>query len=614
MMSSTNVYSRIHHHQQEEENDEDDNIIRRFEEVARNAAQVQTETLRRIINLNLGSIYLKKWFGDDINSSKIRNIEPRALESLYTSLVPLVSHSDLEPFIQRIADGDSSPLLTQDPISTLSLSSGTTDGKPKYVPFTKHSAQATLETFRLAAAYRSRAFPIREGGKILEFIYSSKWFKTKGGLSAGTATSHYFASEEFKMRQKSTKSFTCSPYEVISAGDYKQATYCHLLLGLVFSDRVEFVASTFAYSLVQALTAFEESWEEICKDVRDGTLSPRITLPKVRKAVLGSFSPNPCLASRIEERCKELEGVDWKCLIPKLWPDAKYIYSIMTGSMQPYLKKLRHYAGEDLPLVSADYGATEGWIGVNVNPSYPPETVTFTVVPTFSYFEFIPLYRPTEDNCEAVVDDFIEAEPVTLAQVKLGEHYEVVLTTFTGLYRYRLGDVVQVAGFFGGTPKLNFVCRRKLILTINIDKNTEKDLQVAVERGCGLLTQLAAKAELVDFTSHANRNKEPGHYVIYWEVKGWEEVDEGVLTRCCCEMDESFVDYGYRVSRKSHSIGPLELCLVQQGTFKKILDCFIAKGSTISQFKTPRCTSNQVLIAILDCCTVRRVRSTAYGG
>ncbi|XP_077243241.1 auxin-responsive GH3 family protein [Tasmannia lanceolata] len=583
-------------------NHEENEIISWFEEVAENAGRVQTQTLGRIIELNFGVEYLKKWLGH----LQFQDIEPTALESLYTSLVPLCSHADINPYIQRIADGDSSPLLTQQPITTLSLSSGTTDGKPKYVPFTRHSAQTTLEIFRLAAAHRSRVYPIRKGGRILEFIYSSKQFKTKGGLGAGTATSHYYASEEFKMKQKLTKSFTCSPEEVISGGDYNQSTYCHLLLGLVLSDKVEFVTSTFAYSIVQAFTAFEEMWEEICKDIKDGSLSPRVTSPEMRNAVLELNSPNPPLASMLEEKCRELKGLDWFSVIPNLWPNAKYVYSIMTGSMQPYTKKLRHYAGS-LPLVSADYGSTESWIGVNVDPSSPPDLATFTVIPTFSYFEFIPLSRQKQDSTSAV-DDFLEADPLPLSRVKVGEEYEVVLTTFTGLYRYRLGDVVEVAGFYKGTPQLNFICRRKLMLSVNIDKNTEKDLQLAVERGSMHLSR--TKAELIDFTSHADLSVQPGHYKIYWEIKG--QVDDEILKECCRGMDESFNDYGYLVSRKSRSIGPLELCIVEKGTFKKVLDYFIENGAAMSQFKTPRCTSNPVIIGILNRCSIKHFHSTAY--
>ncbi|KAK1324405.1 putative indole-3-acetic acid-amido synthetase GH3.5 [Acorus calamus] len=551
----------------------EEDIMEWFDGIAANAGQTQRETLRRILETNHGVEYLNRWIGDQ--GDELRNMDSEAIESLFTSLVPLSSHADVEPYIQRIADGDSSPILTQQPITMLSL----------------------------------RIYPIRAGGRILEFIYSSKQFKTKGGLSVGTATTHYFASEEFKSKQKSTKSFTCSPPEVISSGDYKQTTYCHLLLGFIHSDQVEFVTSTFAYSIVHALSALEDLWEELCEDMREGKLSPtRVTEASMRKAVLEDLKPNPSLASRMEERCEELKRSNWLATVPKLWPNAKYVYSILTGSMQAYLKKLRHYSGE-LPLVSADYGSTESWIGVNLDPTSPPEEVTFTIIPTFSYFEFIPLKKTstTFTTVEQIVaHDLIEAEPLPISRVKVGEQYEVVLTTFTG--QYRLGDVVEVAGFYKGTPQLNFICRRKLILAVNIDKSTEKDLQLVVEKGSQVLSR--SKAEVVDFTSHANVVEHPGHYIIYWEIKG--EVEESVLGECCREMDLSFLDHGYVLSRKCNSIGPLELRVVDRGTFKKILDYFIANGAAMSQYKMPRCTTNQVLLRILDACTVKRFLSTAY--
>ncbi|RRT74335.1 hypothetical protein B296_00012183 [Ensete ventricosum] len=564
----------------------EDDIVEWFEAAAETAGAVQSQTLRRIIESNLGSEYLGRWLGGDL---RVQDLSPAELESLFTSAVPLATHADLEPYIQRIAHGDASAVLTQQPITMLSLSSGTTGGRPKYVPFTRFSSQSTLEIFRLAAAYRSRS-----GGRILEFIYSSKQFQTKGGLMAGTATTHYFASEEFKTKQRTTKCFTCSPFEVISAGDYQQSTYCHLLLGLLFHDEVEFVASTFAYSIVQALTAFEDLWEELCEDMRQGTLSSKITMPTMRKAVVENLVPNPSLASKIERECEGLRRSGWCGLIPRVWPNAKYIYSIMTGSMQPYLRKLRHYAGE-VPLVCAEYGSTESWIGVNLEPLNPPERVAFAVIPTFAYFEFIPLHKQRKQDSSSsssssrlvtTDDDFEEGQPVPLCKVSVGQQYEIVLTTFTGLYRYRLGDVVEVAGFYKGTPQLTFVCRRKLVLTVNIDKNTERDLQLAVEKGSCLLSR--TKAELVDFTSHAEVAHHPGHYVIYWEIKG--EVEEGVLQDCCREMDAAFVDQGYVVSRKTSSIGPLELRIVDTGTFRKIMEHFIGNGTAMSQFKTPSCS------------------------
>lgn len=147
-------------------------------------------------------------------------------------------------------------------------------------------------------------------------------------------------------------------------------------------------------------------------------------------------------------------------------------------------------------------------------------------------------------------------------------------------------------------------------MTINIDKNTEKDLQLVVDKGSQLLSKMA-RAELVDFTSHADVENQPGHYIIYWEIKG--DVEEDVLRECCQVMDASFVDHGYVVSRRTNSIGPLELCILERGTFKKILEHFLGNGAALSQFKTPRCTSNQVLLTILNSCIIKRFHSTAYG-
>lgn len=169
---------------------------------------------------------------------------------------------------------------------------------------------------------------------------------------------------------------------------------------------------------------------------------------------------------------------------------------------------------------------------------------------------------------------------------------------------------MEVTGFHNGTPKLNFICRRKLILTINVDKNTEKDLQIVVEKGSQVLNK--AKTELVDFTSYANmsNSNQPGFYVIFWEIKG--EAEDKVLEACCTEIDAAFVDHGYVVSRKTNSIGPLKLCIVEKGTFKKILDHFVANGGALGQFKTPRCTNNPMLLEILNACTIKTFCSNAY--
>jgi auxin responsive GH3 family protein/jasmonic acid-amino synthetase len=183
-----------------------------------------------------------------------------------------------------------------------------------------------------------------------------------------------------------------------------------------------------------------------------------------------------------------------------------------------------------------------------------------------------------------------------------------------GLYRYRLGDVVQVAGFHNATPKLKFVCRRNLMLSINIDKNSEQDLQLAVDTAAAKFLAVE-KLEVVDYTSHADMSSDPAHYVIFFELNAAAtDVAADVLQGCCDELDLSFADPGYVGSRRSGAISPLELRVLQRGTFQKVLRHYLAMGSPVSQFKSPRCVarSNAGVLQILAGNTAKVFFSAAY--
>lgn len=573
-------------------------VIQEFEEITKDAEKVQKETLKKILEMNKEAEYLQ-----NLGLGGRNDVES------FKACVPLVSHDDLDPYIQRIIDGDRSPILTGTPLTSLSLSSGTTKGKPKFVPFNEELVHSTMQIFKTSFAFRNRAFSIGKG-KALQFIYGSKQFKTKGGLIATTATTNVYRSEQFKHAMKDMSSQCTSPEEVIFGPDFHQSLYCHLLCGLIYSNEVQFVFSTFAHSIVHAFRTFEKVWGELCNDIRTGVLSSRITAPTIRAAVSKLLHPNPELADSIYNKCVGLSS--WYGVIPEIWPNAKYVSGIMTGSMEPYLKKLRHYAG-NMPLMSADYGSSEGWIGVNIDPELPPELVTFAVLPNIGYFEFIPLREKAEIlGMEKIATScqYKELEPVGLTEVEVGEEYEIVLTSFAGLYRYRLGDIVRVAGFHNSTPKLQFVCRRSLLLSVNIDKNTEKDLQIAVEEANKVLA--AEKLEVVDFSSYVDMSTDPGHYVIFWELSG--EASKEVLSSCCDCLDRTFVDPGYVGQRKGKAIGPLELRILREGTFNQILVHYLSLGAAVSQFKTPRCVgqSNGKVLQILCDNVIENYFSTAY--
>lgn len=85
-------------------------VIEEFEELTKDAGRVQRETLKKILEDNASAEYLQK-----------QGLNGRTDPESYQACVPLVTHADLVPYIKRIADGDTSPVLTGKPIKTMSL-------------------------------------------------------------------------------------------------------------------------------------------------------------------------------------------------------------------------------------------------------------------------------------------------------------------------------------------------------------------------------------------------------------------------------------------------------------------------------------------------------------
>ncbi|KAH7445180.1 hypothetical protein KP509_02G111200 [Ceratopteris richardii] len=605
-----------------------DLVIEAFEDMTSHADEVQNSLLVSILQTNASSEYLKQF--PCLQSQLLDNPkDTSAIMNAFTQTLPLVTHADIRHYLQRIANGERSAILTAEPIRALCLSSGTTEAKEKYLPYHDGLKQGTLEIARIAGAFRSRVYPTTRGARILEFLFCGKLRTTCGGVKVGTATTHMIRDNAFSQRQSGYNLAPCSPLDVVLGSDCHQVMYCHLLLGLLHCETVEVVSAPFAYTIVEALRSLQADWKTLCHDLRTGTINrAKVKDEALHASVDRAFTANPTLSDSLFAKFESLSTTGWGGVIQLLWPRCKYVLSIMTGAMEAYVEKLSHFAGQKLPLVSADYAATEGWIGANIDPrSSPPSSVSFTVLPNLAYFEFIPLKRSSiGTHTHSSSAAYEEGNPVRMIDVKIGQEYEIVMTTHWGLYRYRLGDVVRVTGFYNKVPQLAYVCRKNVLLNINIDKVTETDLKAAVNAAAMRLGEATGEAiKVVDYTSYADKRVAPGHYVIFWEldldVNKWNErcrlqacagaesiseghiVSESELLRhladCATTIDNAFVEPGYVTSRKMNTIGALELRVVMRGTFAVLLERFLSRGAAITQYKTPRCTISPDSLAIL---------------
>ncbi|XP_042496284.1 indole-3-acetic acid-amido synthetase GH3.17-like isoform X2 [Macadamia integrifolia] len=537
------------------------------EDLTMNANQVQKQILHEILTQNADTEYLRGFLGSGDSFHR----------ELFKKRVPIVNYDDIKPYIERIANGEPSQIISAQPISELLTSSGTSGGQPKLMPSTAEDLDRKTFLYNLLVPVMNQFN-----------VYTS-------------------------------------PDETILCPDNQQSMYCQLLCGLIQREEVLRVGAVFASALLRAIKFIEDNWQELCSNIRTGHVSDWITDSICRNAVLNILRQhNPELADLIESECK---AKSWEGIIKRLWPRTKYVDVIVTGSMAQYVSTLDFYSG-GLPLVSTMYASSECYFGINLNPLSEPSNVSYTLLPNMAYFEFLPVNKKhgeegerdtcdvsSEMNCSKKEDKEVgeeKGEAVDLIQVEPGHYYELIVTTFSGLYRYRVGDILMVTGFHNNAPQFRFVHRQNVVLSIDTDKTNEDDLLMAVTEAKQLLDPLGFL--LTEYTSYADTSSIPGHYVLFWELKSRRgnpdqklpEMDRNVMEECCYTVEQS-LDYVYRRCRsKDKSIGALEIRVVRQGTFDALMDFCVSQGSSVNQYKTPRCVKSGEAIEILDSRVVGR--------
>ncbi|RWR90963.1 GH3 auxin-responsive promoter [Cinnamomum micranthum f. kanehirae] len=559
-----------------------------IEDVTSNADKVQKQVLAEILSRNANVEYLRRY-----------GLDGRTDQERFKKLLPVVAYEDLQPYVERIANGDTSPILCSQPISEFLTSSGTSAGERKLMPTIEEELERRSLLYSLLMPVMDQFLPGLDKGKGMYFLFVKSEAKTPCGLVARPVLTSYYKSKHFKDRSYDPYNVYTSPNETILCSDSYQSMYSQLLCGLCQNKQVLRVGAVFASGFIRAIRFLEKNWTSLCDDIRTGTLDAQITDLSVREAVMKILKPDPKLADFIESECSK---GSWQGIITRLWPNTKYIDVIVTGTMSQYIPTLNYYSN-GLPLTCTMYASSECYFGLNLNPLCDPCDVSYTLIPTMAYFEFLPVHRSggaTDSiSIPKLLNEKEQCDLVELVDVKLGEEYELVVTTYAGLYRYRVGDVLRVAGFKNKAPQFNFICRKNVVLSIDSDKTDEVELQNAVKNAVNHLEPF--DISLIEYTSYADTSSIPGHYVLYWELRlGATAIPPSVFEDCCLAVEES-LNSVYRQGRVSDkSIAPLEIKIVETGTFDKLMDYAISRGASINQYKTPRCVKFTPIVELLN--------------
>ena len=314
--------------------------------------------------------------------------------------VPLSDYGALEPWIDRIRCGEEN-VLTREPVTHLIPTSGST-GARKLIPFTaalQREFNAALGPWLVDLA---RQHPGLIGGP-------GYWSITPA-LSEQTPESSAvpvgFASDTEYLggnRQRLAEAIMAVPQSVASAKSLDAFRY-ETLLHLVRCRELRLISVWHPSFLTLLLDALPTFWECLMRDVGHAQTS------KLRRA-------DPLKPETI-------------------WPHLRVISCWGEGAAALTLADLR----KRFPTVCIQPKgllATEAFLTFPFADQYPLAVQSHL-------FEFI--------NSERTV--------IPTEEIREGEEYEIVITTAGGLWRYRLGDRVQVTGWLEKTPSLKFLGRK----------------------------------------------------------------------------------------------------------------------------------------------------------
>jgi GH3 auxin-responsive promoter len=168
-------------------------------------------------------------------------------------------------------------------------------------------------------------------------------------------------------------------------------------------------------------------------------------------------------------------------------------------------------------------------------------------------------------------------ETVLLHELEHGHSYYVFVTTFAGLVRYDMNDVMRVTGRVGRTPTLEFVRKGRGVTNITGEKMTEDQLNAAVS------AVAAALGIRVPFHL-AVADAAAGHYRAYIES---DDAGFGARDTLANLLDSKLASLNieYSAKRASGRLPPLQVIAVRAGTGRAYREHCVRKGQRDSQFK-----------------------------
>lgn len=454
---------------------------RAFHQATAKIRRQQEELLQSTLRDNAESSY-----GREHRFATIKSLED------FQKNVPICDYESLRPKIEEITSGGQG-VLTSEPVLMLEPTGGSSGGS-RLIPYT---ATLRRQFQRAISAWMYdvlTGFPGCRRGRAYWSISpaAQRPEKTPGGIRIGFDSDAEYLAGWQRWAMKRLLAVPTSVAQIRNIENFQYATLAGLLaakdLALISVWSPTFLTTLFARLPVWA--------KQIVEDIDAGHLHfPQTNADQGFKdfSIQRDRSRSRFLKSKLQQCGASAE------FLKEIWPSLSLISAWGDASASMFVPELKHW----LPDVSFQ---PKGLLATEGVTSFPLKSSDSSALAIRSHvFEFQPI---------ETADDPVR--PAKWAwELEQGHRYQVLLTTGGGLYRYAIGDEIEVTGFVRQCPLVKFKGRTGVQSDLVGEKLHEQHVRDAIGRSCESLRLEPAFAMLIPIHAEAtNQNSAPGYRAI----------------------------------------------------------------------------------------------------
>ena len=517
---------------------------------SRNPRASQEKCLRAILSYGKDTLY-----GKEHRFSYI--LEAKNADELFRRYRQQVKASDYEsfrPYVEKMRNGETDVLFQGKPVLYATTSGST--GEPKWIP--------------ISSAYLTNIYGKMNKVWLFNFIknrpkvYSGYIVSIVGKQIEGYTPDGTIYGSVSGFTQKNCPGFVrklyVSPSEVFNIEDYTARNYVIMRMGI--ERNTTLVVTANPSTMVEMQKNVNFWFDEYVRDIENGTISDKVDVAEdVRNACAPYLKPNPERAQEL----RELKARYGEVLPKHYWPNLQLLTTWKCGNTRIYLDKLEGYFPDGMLHQEFAYFSSECRAGLVLDDSI--ETVLF---PHFHYYEF------------KKADEFDDPDApfYQLDELVEGEQYCPFVTTFSGLYRYNMNDIVEAASPFGKTPRIHMVQKVNGIVTITGEKLYEGQFINAVNQASD-----STGLKLNYFTGYANLAE--SNYDFYFEFAD-ETVSQNQAKEFAELVDSNMknLNMEYKAKRDSFRVNAPVAHRLQSSAFAQCKEYVLKQtGQDASRFK-----------------------------